>query len=74
MQEDPTGGYVKLEDYERLSAALNEAGRKVYGGNWIDHGADCELGQSDTSACTCGLLEWLKRNAVVLGISFSQRT
>lgn len=55
---------------ERARKALAEAGRHVYGGRWIDHGADCELGQSYTSACTCGLSAWLTENADLLGISF----
>lgn len=52
-----------------LRAAMREAGPKVFGGNWIDHGVDCRLG-IDEEPCTCGLSDWLTRNAKYLGISF----
>lgn len=55
------------EPGEALSVAMKEAGSKVFGGQWIDHAADCKLGIDDEK-CSCGLSDWLRRNESYLGI------
>lgn len=52
-----------------LQAAMKELGQKTFGGQWLDHAVDCELGIMHVQPkCTCGLMEWLVRNQQYLGI------
>lgn len=48
------------------TAALTEAGRAVFGGGWIDHGAEC-----NGDPCSCGLESWVRRYQKLLGINVS---
>ena len=59
--------WLERENAE-LRADLRILGQHTYGGLWLDHSSDCKLGETYESKCTCGLSDWLHRNAEHMGI------
>lgn len=58
---------VVIHELAGLKSALDELGKHVFGGGWLDHGTTCAAGYFD-EVCNCGLSDWLKRFEKPLGI------
>lgn len=62
---DPMSRDELIAECEQQRAALEELGRHIFGGGWLDHASGC-----NGEVCNCGLRDWLRRHEKQLGISF----